>query len=78
MQTHGLRKPNEGLNETNLKILRRTWQTNQFWSLPKFGIFGISFGSTLFSGASIVRVQTYALTTLLTQQASQSLVSHAK
>ena len=48
------------------------------WSLPKFRIFGISFGSTLFSGASVLRVQTYALTTLLTQQASQSLVSHAK
>lgn len=78
MQTHGLRTPNEGLNETNLNILSRTWQTNQFWSLPKFGIFGISFGSTLFSGSSVLRVQAYALTTLLTQQASQSLVSHAK
>ena len=78
MQIHGLRKPNEGLNETNLKILSRTWKTNQFWSLPKFQIFGIYFGSTLFSGASVLRVQTYALTTLLTQQASQSLVSHAK
>ena len=38
---HGLRTPNEGINQRNLKCLGRMWQTNILWLQLKNWVWGV-------------------------------------